>query len=79
MSLKVLILTEKKSYIPFFSFSLQGRQCIDKPGSNAVKVSNGGHLGNIHRLKCLEGRRIQFVTKRFAYLDGMSVWKRLII
>lgn len=79
LSFKVLILTEKKSYVPFFSFSLQAGQCTAKPGSNAVKVTNGGHLGKIQRLKCFEGRRIQFVTRRFAYLDGMFVWKRLII
>ena len=79
LSFKVLILTEKNFYIPFFLFSHQAGQCTAKPGSNAVKVSNGGHLWKIQRLKCFKGRRIQFVTRRFAYLDGMSLRKRLII
>lgn len=79
LSFKVLILTEKKFYIPFFSFYLQAGQCTAKPGSNAVKVSNGGHLWKIQGLKCFKGRRIQFVARRFPYLDGMSLRKRLII
>ena len=79
LSFKVLILTEKKFYIPFFSFSLQAGQCTAKPSSNAVKVSSGGHLWKIQRLKCFKGRRIQFVARRFPYLDGMSLRKRLII
>ena len=79
LSFKVLILSEKKFYIPFFSFSLQAGQCTAKPGSNAVKVSNGGHLWKIQRLRCFKGRRIQFVARRFPYLDGMSLRKRLII
>ena len=79
LSFKVLILTEKKFYIPFFSFSLQAGQCTAKPGSNAVKVSNGGHLWKIQRLKCFKGRRIHFVARRFPCLDGMSLRKRLII
>lgn len=78
LSFKVLILTEK-FYIPFFSFSLQAGQCTAKPGSNAVKVSNGGHLRKIQRLKCFKGRRIQFVARRYPYSDGMSLRKRLII